>query len=154
MSSKPSSAPLHWEIESTTMAVEMLSRQIMSAVREAGFEEGRQFAIHLALEEALVNAVHHGNKGDPSRKVIVDCLIDDEKFDITISDQGPGFDPDSVPDPRCPENLYKCSGRGVLLIYAYMDKVEFSDSGSTLRLVKYRHEEDAGPRDIPPTCGE
>jgi len=144
MKHEPSSPILHWEIPSTTAAAEGLSRELMERVRKEGFDEEEQFAIHLALDEALVNAVQHGNGGDPAKKVLVDCEISDERFEVTITDQGPGFDPKTIPDPRQPENLYKCSGRGVLLIFAYMDRVEFSEAGNSIRMVKYR--EGKGPR--------
>lgn len=151
MNPKFSSLSLQWEVESTVEAVEKIGRELLDRVRERDFPEEDQFAIHLALEEALVNAVRHGNGGDAAKKVFVDCTVTEEKFDITITDQGPGFDPSTIPDPRCPENLYKCSGRGVLLIFAYMDLVEFNDRGNSLHMIKYR---DRGkPQEVSSRCG-
>lgn len=151
MNPKPAKHSLHREVASRVEAVEALSRELLEQAQREGFKEEDQFAIHLALEEALVNAVRHGNGGDEAKKVIVDCTINSDKFDITITDQGPGFDPSKIPDPRCPENLYKCSGRGVLLIFSYMDSVEFNARGNSVRMVKYRNGQP--PEKTTPRCG-
>lgn len=90
------------------------------------------------MEEALLNAVKHGNKRDPAKNVNIECVINAEKFDVCIKDQGSGFAPDGLPDPRSDENLYKPCGRGVLLMRAYMDVVEYRDNGSCVHMVKYR----------------
>ena len=96
------------------------------------------FAVHLSLEEAFVNAIRHGNHDDPTKTISVDCLITPDKFDISIADEGYGFDPQGIPDPRCNSNLYKSSGRGVLLIQSYMDVVEYNSRGNCIHMVKYR----------------
>jgi len=127
-----------WVLPSTVLTVGQVCRQLLEQVRRRGFEEQDIFAIHLALEEALTNAIHHGNHNDPEKTVSVECLITPEKFDISIADQGSGFDPETLPDPRCGENLYKTEGRGVLLIRAYMDVVEYNTMGNCLHLIKYR----------------
>jgi serine/threonine-protein kinase RsbW len=92
----------------------------------------------LALEESLFNAARHGNKLDPEKTVTVDFLINSEKIDLTVTDQGDGFDPEELPDPRKHENLYKYGGRGVLLMRSYMDVVEFNEKGNQVHMVKYR----------------
>lgn len=127
-----------WKLPSTEVAVQETGRQILDQVKAFGFEEDCIFAIHLALEEALVNAVKHGNKSDPEKKVKIECLMTPDKFDVSITDEGEGFDPDEIPDPRCEKNLYRSSGRGVLLIRAYMDKVEFNTRGNKIHMIKYR----------------
>jgi serine/threonine-protein kinase RsbW len=110
----------------------------LDQVKERGFAEDDIFGIHLSLEEALTNAVRHGNQSDPAKTVTIEVLITPEKFDISIADQGFGFNPDSLPDPRLGENLYKTEGRGVLLIRAYMDVIEYNDRGNCVHLVKYK----------------
>jgi len=90
------------------------------------------------LEEAFLNAVKHGNKMDPSKKVTLEYLVDDEKVEIRMADEGPGFDPRSIPDPRMGENLYRPEGRGLLLMTTYMDMVEYNDQGNGLCMVRYK----------------
>ena len=100
------------------------------------FGEEDIFAIHLSLEEAFANAVKHGNKSNPDKKIKVEYLVDSEKVEICLTDEGEGFCPTVVPDPRCGENLYRGNGRGLLLIRSFMDICEFSKSGNSVRMVK------------------
>lgn len=121
----------------TIDAMGRICRQLLDQIKQYGYSEEAIFAIHLSLEEALTNAVRHGNKSDPAKTVSVEVLITPEKFDISITDQGSGFCPEMLPDPRLGENLYKTEGRGVLLIRSYMDMVEYSERGNCVHLVKY-----------------
>lgn len=110
-------------------------------MQDRGYDEQEQFGVHLALEEAFMNAIQHGNHGDAAKRLFVESLITPEKIDISIADEGTGFDPEGLPDPRQGNNLYKCSGRGVLLIRAYMDVVEYNDRGNCVHLIKFRDSE-------------
>lgn len=110
--------------------------QIIDRIEQSGFSEHNLFAVKLALEEALINAIKHGNKLDITKKVYVEATIDPTRAEIIIEDQGPGFDRKSVPDPTADENLCKCSGRGILLIEAYMTSVKWSNHGRRVTLVK------------------
>src|SRR5262245_35325500 len=85
------------------------------------FSEAEIFGIKLAVEEALVNAVKHGNQMDPGKFVRVSYLVQSGAFEISIRDEGPGFDPSDVPDPTAPENLERPCGRGLLLMRHYMN---------------------------------
>ena len=114
------------------------SRRILGEVRNSGFSCDDMFAIHLAVEEALVNAVKHGNGKDPEKKVKVEYSADPQKFEIAVEDEGRGFNPKDVPDPREEKNLYKASGRGMLLMQSFMDIVEYNTSGNRVHMVKYR----------------
>jgi serine/threonine-protein kinase RsbW len=143
-----------WTLQSIEAEVQKVGRIILDHTQGLGYEEDTVFAIHLALEEALINAVKHGNKSDPSKKVTIDCLITPEKFDISITDEGPGFHLQDLPDPRCDHNLYKCSGRGVLLIQAYMDTVEYYEQGNSIHLVKYRQFPEAEKGSTSENCSE
>lgn len=113
-----------------------VQRQILAAVESAGYDEQSLFGIRLAVEEALINAIRHGNKFDPTKKVTVRASVNSSRVDITIEDQGPGFQRDGVPDPRLAQNINRCCGRGLLLIEAYMDRVEYSRGGRRIRMIK------------------
>jgi len=111
---------------------------ILSKLKANNFSSEDIFAVHLALEEAFVNAVKHGNKMDPGKKVKIDYTITCDKIEISLSDDGDGFNPDSVPDPRKDENLYKTEGRGLFLVRSYMDRVEFNERGNQISMIKYK----------------
>ncbi len=96
------------------------------------------FAIKLAVEEALVNAIKHGNQLDPDKKVRVGYAVTDDRFDITIADEGPGFNPADVPDPLDEINIERNCGRGVFLIKSFMTTVEYRNGGSTIIMSKVK----------------
>jgi len=100
-------------------------------------KEGR-FAVRLALEEAVVNGFRHGNRLKPGKTVTVRLTIDDQEAVFEVEDQGEGFDLDSVPDPTLEENIEIPSGRGIMLIKAYMSDVRYLPPGNTLRMVYRR----------------
>lgn len=126
------------EVEGSTTVIPQLCERILAEIKANSFNSEDTFAIHLALEEAFVNAVKHGNKMDPSKHVQIDYSVSPEKIEICITDQGEGFDPNRIPDPRSGENLYKPEGRGLLLIRSYMDVVEFNQRGNSVRMVRYK----------------
>ena len=122
-----------------------VQERILQDVERHGYSNDTAFAIRIALEEALVNAIKHGNRLDPSKKVHVESRVTPKRAEITIEDEGPGFDRASVPDPTLEENLDKCSGRGILLMEAYMNRVEWSRGGRRVHMVK-KNEADLLPR--------
>ena len=93
--------------------------------------------LFIALDEAFVNAVKHGNQGDPKKLVRITADLSTKEARFTIEDEGRGFNVKEVPDPLDPANLFKTSGRGVLLIYNIMDVVEYNERGNRLTMVKY-----------------
>ena len=105
---------------------------------EAGIEEDERFHIAMAVREAAVNAVLHGNEYDPSKQIQVSLENNGEALVFTIADQGKGLDPDTIPDPLAPENLLRGTGRGIFLIRSFMDEVHFRQlhPGTELTLVK------------------
>lgn len=111
--------------------------KILDLTQKFDYSDDDIFAIHLAIEEAVVNAVKHGNKRDPSRNVIIEYNLSPEKVEICVTDQGRGFDPDKLEDPRIGDNIYKTNGRGVLLIRSYMDSVEYNNVGNSVRMIKF-----------------
>jgi serine/threonine-protein kinase RsbW len=97
------------------------------------------FSVRLALEEALVNAIKHGNQYDRGKQVFVRYRFVDEtplRFEITITDEGPGFDPEDVPDPTAEENLERTCGRGLMFMRHYMSVVEYNATGNSVNMTK------------------
>ena len=111
---------------------------ILSKLEEGGFAKEDIFAVHLALQEAFINAVRHGNRMDFAKEVKVEYSVGPDAVEIFVSDQGDGFDPEAVPDPRHGQNLYKKEGRGLLLMQSYMDIVEYNKSGNHVHMVRYK----------------
>ena len=96
------------------------------------------FSIKLALEEALINAIKHGNQMDRSKKVRVYYRVSADRFEVRVADEGPGFDPSEVPDPMSAENLERSCGRGLLLMRHYMNEVVFHPPGNVVSMTKRR----------------
>jgi len=94
------------------------------------------FSVKLALEEALVNAIKHGNQMDRTKKVRIVYQLHADRFEIRISDDGTGFDPCDVPDPTAFENLERPCGRGLMLMRHYMTEVAFNDRGNGVTMSK------------------
>ena len=105
---------------------------------EAGLDEDERFHITMAVREAAVNAVLHGNEYDPSKLIDVSLENTGDALVFTIADQGKGLDPETIPDPLAPENLLRGTGRGIFLIRSFMDEVNFRQlhPGTELTLVK------------------
>lgn len=127
-------------IRSRSSAVAEVREQILAQMEANNFSREDVFAVHLALEEAFLNAFKHGNKMDPTKKIKVEYSVSSDKVEISMTDEGDGFDPNVVPDPRCGENLYKIEGRGLLLIRSYMDTVEFNEWGNSVHMIKHKSE--------------
>lgn len=111
---------------------------ILRPAEEHGFAGADCFAIRLAIEEALANAIKHGNRMDPAKHVTLEFQIDADELRISIHDEGEGFDPEDVPDPTLDENLEKPHGRGVMLMRTYMTDVQFNESGTRVTMIKRR----------------
>jgi serine/threonine-protein kinase RsbW len=118
------------------------ARQLQAEIEQdlhGRFPDHDIFGIKLAVEEALVNAIKHGNQLDRTKTVRVAYQVDADRFDVEISDQGPGFDPGDVPDPTSPENIERPCGRGLLLMRHYMTEVNYHDRGRLVRMSKVRN---------------
>jgi serine/threonine-protein kinase RsbW len=111
---------------------------IEQSLDAAGYSGKETFGVRLALEEALVNAIKHGHKGDRSKKVHLRYLLTPKRFVADIEDQGPGFRIDEVPDPCAAENLERPCGRGLLLMRSYMTWVRFNKTGNRVTMCR-RH---------------
>lgn len=119
----------------------MVQEAIENQLKNNQYEDKEIFGIKLALEEAIVNAVKHGNQMDNNKKVHVQFRVLPERFDIDITDEGPGYDPGDVPDPLADENLERPSGRGLFLMRHYMTEVTVHPPGNRLTMSKLRETE-------------
>jgi len=125
-------------VESTRSGIVRVCGRILFELEANNFSQEDIFATHLALEEAFLNATKHGSKMDPDKEIKVDYSVGSDKVEIFMTDEGDGFDPNVVPDPRYGENLYKTDGRGLLLMRSYMDVIEFNERGNRVRMVRYK----------------
>ena len=125
-------------VESKPSAVVEVCKEILAKLETHRFGKDDIFAVHLTLEEAFLNAVKHGNKMDPSKKVRIDYSVDSDKVEISVTDEGNGFVPESVADPRFGPGLYEPGGRGLLLMSSYMDTVKYNQRGNSVHMVRYK----------------
>jgi serine/threonine-protein kinase RsbW len=125
-------------IASDPSEVQRIQDQIEAQLKLNNFEDRDIFSIRLALEEALVNAIKHGNQLDRSKKVHIRYGFTSDRFEVAIADEGPGFNPDDVPDPLCEENLERPCGRGLFLIKHYMTDVTYHPPGNRVTMFKLR----------------
>jgi serine/threonine-protein kinase RsbW len=112
---------------------------VEEAIREYNLTDDLAHWIELTISESMINAIQHGNKCDPEKKATLKISSDGNSIEITVEDQGKGFQLDDVADPTNVENLLKPSGRGILIIRSFMDEVNLSrreGGGSRLRMVK------------------
>ena len=126
------------EIPSDTAAGRRVLEEVLQELEARHWRPRDIFAVHLAMEEALVNAITHGNHLDSQKQVKIRCRISPELVRVEISDEGPGFDPGTLPNPTDPDRLECPCGRGVLLMRAFMSRVEWGDSGTCVVLEKER----------------
>jgi serine/threonine-protein kinase RsbW len=125
-------------MESTLESVNKAEEMADEAASHAGFDEDARGGIAMAVREAMINAVMHGNGYSPDKHVNLSFEQIGGNLVITVSDEGQGMNPDDVPDPLAPENLMKQSGRGIFLIRAFMDDVKFRkiEPGTEITLIK------------------
>ena len=127
-----------YTMDSTLETVNNAEALATRIATEAGFEEGEVMQISLAVREAVINAVMHGNGHDPAKKVTFGFERTGEGLVISVRDEGPGMDPATLPDPLAPENLMRTSGRGIFLIRTMMDDVQIRTlhPGTEIKLMK------------------
>lgn len=130
------SQPTRLTIPSDLAAIPPVVKQIIDQLQVHGYNDDAIFAVRLALDEALSNAVRHGNKSDPAKPVLIEFRVDDVAATISIEDMGNGFHPDDLPDPTADENLEKPCGRGVMLMQAYMTSITFNRRGNRVTMTK------------------
>jgi serine/threonine-protein kinase RsbW len=135
--SSNSTKSLKFTIDSDHPQSHAVQDRLLEEIKGHGFDHHSCFAIKLALDEALINAIKHGNKLNPAKKVRVEAKINSKKAEIVVEDEGPGFKRNGVPDPTHAENLCKTSGRGILLMESYMDSVKWSKNGRRVHMIKH-----------------
>jgi serine/threonine-protein kinase RsbW len=113
-----------------------LLERVAAAMTERGYAPRDVMGLHLALEEAIVNALHHGNGNDPRKRVVVRYAVGPEEVLAEVEDEGRGFYPELVPDPTAPENRDKECGRGLLLMRHFTTWVRFHGRGNRVTLCK------------------
>jgi serine/threonine-protein kinase RsbW len=124
------------ELPSDLTLMNAVLEYLLDRVGRLGLIKVERSNLFVALDEAFVNAVKHGNRNDPTKLLRVTAELSAHEAIFTVEDEGDGFDVREIPDPRDPANLFKSSGRGVLLIYNIMDEVEYSERGTRLKMVK------------------
>jgi serine/threonine-protein kinase RsbW len=126
-------------IPSDSAEARRVQEEIERQLKECAYSEREIFSVKLALEEALVNAIKHGNQLDRNKKVHIAYHIRPERFEVVITDEGGGFDPTDVPDPTAAENLERPCGRGLMLMRYYMNEVSFGPCGNSVCMTKLRN---------------
>ena len=127
---------VEFELPSDLSLMNGVLHYLIERVAGLGIIQPERSNLFIALDEAFVNAVKHGNKNDPTKLVRITADLSTNEARFQIEDEGEGFDPSSIPDPLDPANLFKASGRGVLLIYNIMDEVKSNERGNRLTMVK------------------
>ena len=131
---------LRLSLESTLDSVEAAELIVQRLAELNGFNEDQVHQIGMGVRETVANAVKHGNCFNAAKRISFDASVDEGAFEVTVTDQGAGFEPDSVADPLVGDNLLRSSGRGLLLMKAFFDEVEVgpcAGTGTRVRLVKY-----------------
>lgn len=122
-------------LESSLESIEVVENLICKVKEEHSLSEKSYNGIWIALNEALINAIKHGNKYNTSKKVSLTVETKEDRYlCFTVKDEGEGFDPQNVPDPTNPDSLAQPNGRGVFLINKLADKVRFSDNGTVVEM--------------------
>lgn len=125
-------------IPSDNAAAQQLQERIIRALEDFDYSPRDIFCMRLAMEEAVINAIKHGNRRDRSKKVYIQCRISERRVCLVVEDEGAGFRLEDVPDPTAEENLDKPSGRGIRLMQSFLTSVEYNEKGNRVTLIKDR----------------
>lgn len=130
----------HVTIGSRFENIELVHAVVREALTDVSLDEETRHWVDLAIREAVANAIQHGNRRDPEKRVEVDLEVDPEGLVVRVQDEGQGFDPTKLRDPLAPENLLRPDGRGLLYINRTMDEVEYTDrpGGGTILTMRKR----------------
>ena len=133
---------IEFELPSAISPMHSILDYLLKRVEKQGVVKPEKSNLFVALDEAFVNAVKHGNKFNSQKLVRITAELSNKEATFTVEDEGEGFDVNSIPDPLDPENLFKTSGRGVLFIYNIMDEVKYNERGNRLTMTKKGEEPD------------
>lgn len=133
---KTSDQVIHIDLPSSTHFVYVIDAIISEIVSDMGFDKEESEQINLAVIEAAVNAIKHGNNEDSSKRTRFEFILNREQLTVVVEDQGAGFNRENVENPLDPSNLLKSSGRGIFLMETCMDSVTYEASGRIVRMVK------------------
>lgn len=122
------------KIESVMANMRLVETAIDEITAALGIKADDYGKILVATLEAVNNAITHGNKANPGKLVDVEIKCDKNKMVVTVTDEGPGFNPSEVPDPTKPENIEELSGRGVFLMSRLADRIHFNEKGNSVTL--------------------
>ena len=137
---------IEFELPSSILPMHSILDYLTKRVEKLGVVDASRSNLFVALDEAFVNAVKHGNKFNTQKLVRITAELTSTEASFTVEDEGEGFDINSIPDPLDPDNLFKTSGRGVLFIYNIMDEVKYNERGNRLTMVKKSKNEDPGSK--------
>ena len=127
---------IEFEFPSAISLMHSILDYLMKRVEKVGIVDAENSNLFVALDEAFVNAIKHGNKFDANKIVRISAEVSPTEARFTIEDEGEGFNVSEIPDPTNPENLFKASGRGVLIIHNIMDEVKYNERGNRLEMIK------------------
>jgi serine/threonine-protein kinase RsbW len=124
------------ELPNDLGAIERSVEYLLERCRDAGFDEDRlRLNLRVGVAEALANAMMYGNARDPGKRVKLEAWCSRDSIRIRVTDEGPGFDPGTLPDPTLPQNRTRARGRGVFLIRQLMDHVEYNEQGNSIEMM-------------------
>ena len=127
-------------LDSALESVDCAEELALGVAQAAGFDDEDLMKIGMAVRESVVNAVVHGNRYNAHKKVHFGVYRNGDRYQITVADEGDGFEVSDLPDPLAPENLLRTSGRGIFLMRSFMDDVQIrrrDPAGMEVTLVKY-----------------
>jgi serine/threonine-protein kinase RsbW len=122
-------------IKSTVENLRVVEKAIDEATAEIGISQDNYGKILVSAMEAVNNAILHGNKSNPEKMVDIEIDQNDSYLQITVTDEGRGFNPETVPDPTTPENIEELNGRGIYLMSHLADKIEYSKRGNSVKMI-------------------
>ena len=125
-----------FELPSERGSSRIVLDELLAQLGRFGWEQSDIFGVHLAAEEAIVNAILHGNQLDPGKMVRVSCEVSSRQVRLRVTDEGPGFKPETVPDCTREDRLDMPGGRGLLLMRSFMTTIEYNDRGNSVLLEK------------------
>lgn len=140
----PTEEEYRWTISSDIHEGRALQERILALLERWNYSPREIFAVRLGVEEALANAIKHGNRSDPAKSVHIQCNINRRGIRIAIEDEGEGFRPEEIPDPTAEENLTRPCGRGIMLMRSFLSHVEYNEAGNRIVLEKQREAPDSG----------